>query len=667
MALLERRWKIVVSALFALSLGLSACGDDEGGGGIDQKVNANIMVTPGQITLEQVPIGSELQRSVQIRNLGAGTLRISEMLLHESVGGEFDTNKEFFEAGDGWVDGEVQLEQNETHTLQFIYRPLDQRPDRGAIVIRSNDPLNAELKVPIVTQGLAPEIFSPPTVSWPRLSPVIPPEGAPAWQGGWKLTQVQNVGDAALAISNITVEGSDRFRFTIPARDGDTEAPSPETDTLNWPDKLEPGEKFTVRVWFKPVDDNPVTGKLVFESNDPRAPVYSVNLIGNSGAPCLAVSPNDGLSFGLASIGVVTQKSVTMQNCSANSDLKISDIRLAQDGGGVFEIKAETLPGGLPEEELVLSGGQMANFTVTFSPEESDSFEGELVIDSNDPANPQYKLAVTGRGTTNACPTAVATATVIGNPTSRPSDTIQTLPLSTIQFDGTRSSDPDGTIARYEWTLLSSPRDSTELIRPQGSAEPTLFLDMHGEYKVELKVYDDQNTVSCGTPAIITIFSHSEEDILIQLSWDTPGDNDRYDRSGSDIDLHYLHPSAAKWASAPYDCYYANKTPTSGWGQPGNLNDKPTLDIDDTDGWGPENISHSNLENVIYRVGVHYWSDHGYGPSYVTVRIFRSGIESFTIEDKFMSHHEFWDVARLDGRTLNATAIDIVYPDYPAL
>lgn len=68
------------------------------------------------------------------------------------------------------------------------------------------------------------------------------------------------------------------------------------------------------------------------------------------------------------------------------------------------------------------------------------------------------------------------------------------------------------------------------------------------------------------------------------LTWDT---------SGTDVDFWITDPNGEK-------CYYANDVTQSGL----------TLDFDDTNGYGPENITTTNIIPGDYLVQVHYYSDH---------------------------------------------------------
>ena len=90
----------------------------------------------------------------------------------------------------------------------------------------------------------------------------------------------------------------------------------------------------------------------------------------------------------------------------------------------------------------------------------------------------------------------------------------------------------------------------------------------------------------------------------------------------TDVDFHLLHPRAMRWFDDAYDCYYANCTGAGlSWDAAGN-DDDPRLDLDQTDGFGPENINIDLPPAATYRVGVHFFSDDGMGPAQVYVNVY---------------------------------------------
>ena len=98
------------------------------------------------------------------------------------------------------------------------------------------------------------------------------------------------------------------------------------------------------------------------------------------------------------------------------------------------------------------------------------------------------------------------------------------------------------------------------------------------------------------------------------------------------------------------------------WGSPGQ-NDNPRLDIDDTDGFGPENINITTPYDGTYRVGIHVYR--GSGSHRVTVRVYCGGSTTtprntfgpVTLRD---SPNEFWRVAdvTISGATCTVTDLN---------
>ena len=73
------------------------------------------------------------------------------------------------------------------------------------------------------------------------------------------------------------------------------------------------------------------------------------------------------------------------------------------------------------------------------------------------------------------------------------------------------------------------------------------------------------------------------------------------------------------------------------------------MDIEDTDGWGPENISLAEPQDGhTYRIGVHYWNDHTLGYSVATVRVFVGGVLKYESPPVSLDSQDLWQVATID-------------------
>ena len=213
------------------------------------------------------------------------------------------------------------------------------------------------------------------------------------------------------------------------------------------------------------------------------------------------------------------------------------------------------------------------------------------------------------------------------------------LPQTTLHLDGSASTAVEGEeVVAWEWSL-SQPAGATATFDPGPDAvEPVLTLDVAGTYLVTLKVWDSAGLESCEV-AESQIVVQPDGALHVELLWDTPGDPDPTDvgsGAGADLDLHFAHPQALgndvdedgvvePWFDLPWDCFWYNDHPNWGSFNP-DLADDPGLDLDDVDGAGPENLNLEIAEpSACYRMGAHYADDHGYGPSFATLRVYIYG------------------------------------------
>ncbi len=230
-----------------------------------------------------------------------------------------------------------------------------------------------------------------------------------------------------------------------------------------------------------------------------------------------------------------------------------------------------------------------------------------------------------------------------------------TRPLVAVTLTAT-ASDPDGFIATYQWTLLSAPVGATGTFSAPNSATTQFTPNLVGVYTVQLVVRDNSGlTATCTT----TVTARGDG-IRVEVQWTT---------GNSDIDTHFLRMAGGTgWFSAPNDCYYSNRTPA--WDVAGTPDD-PRLDIDDTDGYGPENINiDAPVMSATYRVGVHFYSDHGTGPTTATVRIYCGDIATTPvyISSRLLNGasasgstgNDFWRVADVRWTGVDSCAVTVL-------
>jgi hypothetical protein len=241
--------------------------------------------------------------------------------------------------------------------------------------------------------------------------------------------------------------------------------------------------------------------------------------------------------------------------------------------------------------------------------------------------------------------------------TADPDGRIAPRPLQQITLDGSRTypGSTSGSIANYDWSLVQKPADSSMVLEP-GSDETTVtVMPRHrGTYIFELAARDDVGQQEC-RPARLQMDVTPAGQMYATLTWTTPGDSDPSDSRGSDLDLHLLHPKGT-WNELPWDCYWDNPTPD--WTMGAASAADPELLQDVVSGRGPERVETDRPQDgLTYRIGVDYFSDHGFGPLRATLRIWIEQRQVFVRKDVALKPGEFWEVAEIEWPT--GTVVEI--------
>ncbi len=667
--------RISFFCIVALAL-LAGCDD-----GLKKQEVGTLSWTPQRFEYPKIQIGSSADDTVVLENIGAGMVKLANWRITGASAGDFDLywfrgTDPSVEQSFGIVDGQdffntIDLESGGIITLVLNYHPSADETAPGAIEFETNDAENRTVRIPIETLASGAEIrCTPSDVDFERVQ---------AGSAKTKSVTCQNTGSAVAIISDVQLQPADGdFHLSINGVD-----PAEDPSVLNDLDGdgqagLAPNGRFTFDVEYAPQVDGPDSGEVRIFSNA-RVEQVVVSLKANGASPCINVNP-ESLDFGPALVGRPNPRAVTIESCGGEP-LTILDIKI-QDETGTFALDENTVPAlpanlpGYDPNDPQQPAPPSRSITVNFSPTDEVAYGAKLLIKGNDP---QYRAAdnedfdyievpLLGRGTINECPTAAVAQAEF-----------DVLPLDIVTLDGGASTDADGPEGRpvsYTWTVVSRPPGSTaqpveRFFNPASPADggpadrtdtPTafFFVDLVGEYRLELTVTDNLDATApselCQQPAAeVIIRAEPDEDIHVQLVWNTPGDPDQTDGEGSDVDLHLLHPQGRAWSVAPLDCYFANSEPD--WGPLGPAGN-PSLDIDDVNGAGPENINLDEPEDTnalggFYRVGVHYFRAENFvgggtwGPSEVTLRIFLGGEQAGEWTRELRATDHFWEVASI--------------------
>lgn len=198
---------------------------------------------------------------------------------------------------------------------------------------------------------------------------------------------------------------------------------------------------------------------------------------------------------------------------------------------------------------------------------------------------------------------------VVGTPSPPTLDCpdVETRPLT--RTDVGCNVEDDGEIVSWTWSLVDTPMGSGAG-QPNGDTQDARFTpDIAGEYVLEVIAVDDQGFEVRET---ILVSAIATEGLRVEVTWDSSGD----------MDTHLLAPTARMWGDNNLDCYYANCIhERRNWGSAASAEDDPSLDLDNTTAFGPENTNIETPADGTYRVGVHAFS----GTSNVTVNVYCGG------------------------------------------
>jgi hypothetical protein len=682
-------WKIGLIAGLVLGLaGLSACGGGDGGnsggsgegGGGQLKKYPVIELDPGTLcdsdgeklvncehTFDQgeLTAGSSAFLDIKIVNTGEFKLSIDDVAID-------------YVAPEGAVEGvpafdlllpdelAAKLTASETYeiaplsspsdtlpeevTIRVIYTRYDDGFDRDAVLVIKSDASNSpNINVALLLSEGQPAIqVTPEVVDFGQVFAMEEEE---------KNVNILNLGGAALEITGFQFSGSQYFSLTVAGKEYPVSQETTEGITFDQLIELDPNASFFFKVKFAPVDDQKADGTLVIYSNDPKSPQTTVLIKGNQTGPCIAVNPQQ-VKFGGKKIGDLATLPLVISSCG-DAPLELYGIDFADGSSADFDVDTSPLDHEpAAGDPIIVPIGADVTININFVPDEENPTdvngnpipdEGILLIDNNSFYQTK-EVEVSGFGALVLCPTAVIQVAE-GN---------EVIPQTVLHLYGDQSYAATGTIAKWDWSV-DQPLGSQSVFIPSNTfPNPTFEVNVAGKYTFNLTVYDEQNVPSCA-PDTFEVVVIPDEAIHIELLWHTPEDPDETDEgpeAGSDLDLHFTHPWAGGpdldgdgqpdgWFDQPFDCFWFNAHPEWGSFDP-SIDDNPGLDRDDTDGAGPENINLNIPEDVLYKVGVHYWNDHGYGASYATVRVYIYSQLVFEVPDVKLVDSDMWEVCTVE-------------------
>ncbi len=675
------RWVkgLVVPALWTFALAAVGCGGSGEGGTSEQTfpeleispagtctVGANNFITSCASGVDQSVLlnGQSTNLVLRVKNTGERPMLIEDLALkYEIPAGVtedppafvFNMPGAFKAARDAGTDffiapaGEGSDESPEELVLTIQFTRYDEN-SRSAQLIVDTDAANASAGKVTINLGTT---LGPPSIS-------VNPERIDFGNVGkgqikQEKVTILNVGGSDLLFTGFTLQGSPYFATVVEGAEYPASAQTMEGVTFDAPIIIPPQKAYDFKVTFSPTTDEPATGRLVVFSNDPlKETGIEVILTGNETVPCIETVPAQ-VNFGARKIGEMASIPVEIKACG-ESPLNLYGFKFKDGSSTDFDFDTSTMEyDPTPEKPLVVPIGGSVVVKVTFVPDVPNPVDGNnnpildmgTFIIKNNSFETDYELPVSGLGVDITCPYAVI----------KVQEGQEVIPQTLLHLRGDQSYAQEGnTLEKWEWSVVQPIGSASTFVPSTNFPNPTFEANVAGPYIFSLDVFDTQGLKSC-EPAVFEVVVVPDEAIHIELLWHTPEDPDETDTgpdAGADMDLHFVHPLAGGpdldgdskpdgWFAAPYDCYWFNDHPDWASWDPA-INDDPGLDRDDTDGAGPENVNLDIPENVTYRVGVHYWDDHGYDISLATLRVYIFSLLVFEAKDVMMVDSDMWEV-----------------------
>jgi hypothetical protein len=324
---------------------------------VAEALDRAVVVEPPELDFGGVPIDKDKRLVSRIRNISTEPMPVSRL---ELAG----TDVSFSHAA---TDFPLVLQPGEVREWELRYSPGHMGPAEDTARYFVESKRNPIIAVPLLGHGGAAELC---------VSPVAHDFGQKPLGSKTALT---------VNIKHCGSENGGPLRLTGLRFEPDSAGPVQFNHSpLTLPHTLAPGQEVNVKVFYEPSRDGATTAALMLSTNAFNAGSVRLDFRGTAQrhAPCqLAITPA-ALNFGTVPPGKGAVLGVKLEN--RGGDLcPVKNIRLRDDGGGVFR-----LPGGELDGVVMLPNDWFALQVAVNAPDTGGSFQGTLQIEQADPANP---------------------------------------------------------------------------------------------------------------------------------------------------------------------------------------------------------------------------------------------------------------------------------------
>ncbi|MBW1872717.1 MAG: choice-of-anchor D domain-containing protein [Deltaproteobacteria bacterium] len=356
---------------------------DGGNGDITQTGPAIVIISPPatgsppvhQLNFGNVAVGVSAEQQIVLENIGDEDLRIIE--LNFESGGSVDD----FSIPQSILDSlPLTVAPNQQATLDVVYTASDGVTDHGVLDIISNDPVNALVKVQLLSEfkGEAKISASPAALVFGDI---------PVGDSSQPLTATlsnQGTGNAVLTINDIRFGILANPDFELVIIDANQQA-------VSLPVLLNNGDFVDVLVTYHPQANEDDSDELVAVSDDPITPSLAVPLSGSGVIGDVSAQPSP-IALGRVRVLSHAEQTVTISN-SGGATLELTGIALVDTSAEWLLSSSDVDLADLANNPHVLNAQESVDVLIGFDPADIGLEEGKLVIDHSGPGE-QLEVAL---------------------------------------------------------------------------------------------------------------------------------------------------------------------------------------------------------------------------------------------------------------------------------
>ena len=345
-------WSYTVRVSFCL-LAIFCASCDDSGSELD-RLEADIEISDSSVRFGEVTIGGVKRVSLTIRNSGTDQLRVTSI----------DSSPRFAASASS-----LELAPGATARIDAIFRPVNDEPQTGQLILRSNAKTIKEARINLSGVGVAGFL----TVTPQELDFGTVPLGA---KRGLEFVIANSAVDVVTG-AIVAEDFSETTHFTLTGV---------SVFGTSSPYSINARSQVLYTLDYSPQELGTHNGRIMFETCGSRCGL-EVEVLAASAQPVVVFSPSQ-IDFGVVGIRESKSTQLTIIN-NGTEQLQLLDIEVI--GVDVSIVEEPEYPISIaPKNQYVLN--------VKFSPQRVQDYAAEIFIYTSDPILRRGRIAVAGKG-----------------------------------------------------------------------------------------------------------------------------------------------------------------------------------------------------------------------------------------------------------------------------